>query len=191
MKELLDNKPHTWYDNTGNGYNGVLSNKYPVRGSTAFQFNGSNNVQIPNVNFSTGAYTIITVSRYNGSPRGRMVTSIYNNWLLGHWGGSTENYYAEGWVSNVSSGAGDDNWRVLVATGNTATDAWQIYVNGTLTFANSNGAAGPNGLGVCSYDFARSELSTGECSYIAGYNRVLTDSEIKDATQALRTKFGI
>jgi hypothetical protein len=190
IKELLDNRQHTWYDSTGNGYNGILSPKYPTKIGNVFQFNGSNNMQIPNVNLTSGSYTIITVARYSGATRGRMITSIYNNWLLGHWAGTTENYYAEGWVSNVSSGAGDTTWRVLAATGNTATDIWQIYVNGILTFSNNAGSAGPNGLGICSYNFALNELSTGECAYLAGYNRVLTADEIKDATFSLRTKFG-
>ena len=190
IKDLIENTQHTWTDATHNGYNGVLSPKYPTKSGNKFVFNGTNHVQIPNINLSTGAYTIVSVARWTGGNNSRLTTSIYNNWLLGHWAGTTENYYAEGWVSNVSSGAGDTNWRVLVGTGNTTTDSWQIYVNGTLTFSNSNGSAGPNGLGINSYNNAQSELSNGECSYLAAYNRVLSEAEIKEITAGLRSRFG-
>jgi hypothetical protein len=90
---------------------------------------------------------------------------------MGHWGGSTENHYAEGWVSAVSAGASDTNWRIYAASGNSYTDSWQMYVNGVQTYSNSNGSAGPNGPGInCNLG----EHSNGQCGIFMIYGRVLS-----------------
>ena len=188
----------TWQDLTGNGYNATVSNTYFVSTDSGgvFETRGisGSNIQQTTLNLATTNYTIITATRYAAaSPRGRMLNGKNNNWLLGNWNGTTQNYYAEGWVSAVSAGTGDTTWRILAGTGQIAGDAYSMYVNGTSTVSNSTGgSAGPNGLvvGMTGYDLS-TELTLGRCSFILAYNQVLSAVEISQIFQAYRGRFGI
>ena len=175
-------------DTSGNSNNGSLTGTMTIGSANGgvIQFSG-NNFITTGLNYSSGAYTVIAAARYT-SVTGRIITSVSNNWLMGHWSGSTENHYAEGWVSAVSSGSGDTNWRILAASGNTATDSWQMYVNGVQTYSNTNGSAGPNNLGINVYP---SERSSGEVGFLLTYNRVLSADEIKQVFYGSRSRFGI
>jgi len=188
----------TWTDLTGNGYNATLANTYfvPTDSGGVFETRGiaGSNIQQTTLNLATTNYTIITATRYAAaSPRGRMLNGKNNNWLLGNWNGTTQNYYAEGWVSAVGAGTGDTTWRILAGTGQIAGDAYSMYVNGTSTVSNSTGgSAGPNGLvvGMTGYDLS-TELTLGRCSFVLAYNRVLTAVEVSQVFQAYRGRFGI
>jgi hypothetical protein len=189
---------NTLRDISGNGRHGSLVNTptYSATYGGVLTFNGSTNyVTCANdFNFTTGTYTIVCATRYSGATRGRMVNGALNNWLIGQWGSSTENYYAEGWVTAVTTGANDTNWRIYAATGNSATDTWANYTNAVLGSSNSGGSQGPNGLaiGVSGNSGAyNSEWSTGEFSFVLAYNRVLTATEIKQNFFAYRNRFGI
>ena len=174
-------------DISGAGNNGALTGTIS-RGANAggvIQFSGNNFINT-GLNLASGAYTVIAAARYT-AVTGRIITSLNNNWLMGHWGATTENLYAEGWVSAVSAGTGDTNWRILATTGNTATDSWQMYVNGALTYSNANGVAGPNGLGIN----INPERSTGEVGFLMAYNRVLSADEIRQNFTAFRARFGL
>lgn len=142
------------------------------------------------LNLASGQYTIIGVSRFTGGTNGRIISALNNNWLLGHWSGSTENYYAEGWVTNAGTGPLDTNWRVLAATGDTTSDSYKIYVNGVNTFSNNGGSAGPNNFAIGSYA-GTNEPSNGEFAVLYVYNRVLSDAEIQQNFNSLRGRFGI
>lgn len=180
----------TWYDLSGNSRNGTLTGSptWSSNNGGIFQFNGSNYIQFNNINLATSQYSVIGAARYSGGTRGRMITSISNNWLLGHWGTTTENHYAEGWVTSSSSGANDTNWRILAATGDIVGDVWNMYVNGTNTFTNSNGSAGPNGLQVPQ---AGGEQSIGECAFILVYDRPLFAVEMQQIFRTFRGRFSI
>lgn len=175
-------------DISGNSNNGSLTGAMTLASSSGgvIRFSGDNYITT-GINLSSSAYTVISAARYS-SIGGRIITAVSNNWLMGHWSSTTENHYAEGWVSNSSSGASDTNWRILAASGNPSTDSWQMYVNGNLTFSNNAGSAGPNNLGINVYS---SERSSGEVGCLLAYNRVLTQTEIKQNFNALRGRFGI
>ena len=177
----------TVFDLSGFGNNGVLTGS-PTVSNGVFQFNGSNYLQISSINFVSGQSTVIGAARYSGATRGRMITAISNNWLMGQWGNSVANYYAEGWVSAVGTGGSDTVWRIYAATGDTATDSWALYINGVLSVSNNGGTAGPNGLQVPQ---AGGEQSIGECGFILAYNRVLSASEILENFNAFRGRYNI
>ena len=110
---------------------------------------------------------------------------------MGQWGSSTENYYAEGWVSSPGAGPSDTNWRIYAATGNQPTDSWAFYVNGNLNVAsNANGSNGPNGFAIGAYG-GTNEFSNSHISNLIAYNRVLTNDEIRQNFIALRGRFGL
>ena len=137
----------------------------------------------------SGTYTIIGAARY-ATVGGRTFSALNNNWLMGHWSSTTQNHYAEGWVTDSQSGPSDTNWRIYATTGNTSTDTWQMYVNGVQTYSNSNGSAGPYnfsiGASTGASEFSNSNIG---CLYI--YNRVLSATEIAEAYEALRGRFGL
>jgi hypothetical protein len=182
----------TWTNLLGTGNNGTL-----VNGATYSSVNGgvivldgvNDYISIP-INLSTSTYTIIGAARYV-TVNGRTFSGLSNNWLMGHWGGTTENYFAEGWVSGVGAGPGDTNWRVYAATWNNVSDSASLYVNGSLNVSpNANASAGPNGFAIGSAtgsgEFSNSHIS---CLYV--YNRVLTAAEVQQNFNALRGRFGI
>ena len=186
----------TWYDLSGNGNNGNLnSTTYASNNGGVLQTAGSSTsyVDIPSPNMTSINYTVFTAARYNGGTRGRMVNGKVNNWLIGHWGTSTENYYAEGWVAPTSNGTSDTNWRIFHATGNIGSDIYGSYVNGTVNDVSNaaGGSQGPNGLTVGKIGYSTTETSTGEVAFIFVYNRVLSENEILLNYNATKGRFGL
>ncbi len=174
-------------DISGNSNNGSLSGAMTLSSANGgiIQFSG-NNFITTGLNYTTGTYTVIAAARYT-TVSGRIITSLSNNWLMGHWSNTTENHFAEGWISAVSAGAADTSWRILAASGSSATDSWQMYVNGVLTYSNNGGAAGPNNLGIN----CNSERSSGEVGFLMAYDRVLSATEINQIFYSERSRFGI
>jgi hypothetical protein len=179
----------TWFDISGSGNHITLYNS-PTFATNVFQFNGTNQYAENTLNLSTGTSTVMGAARYSGATRGRVISSKTNNWLLGHWGATTENFYAEGWVSAVYAGASDTNWRMLAGTHDVTADLYGLYLNGQLNVSNSGGSAGPNGISLGRWG-GGSEYSTCEVSFVLAYNRVLTAAEIQQNFQALRGRYGI
>lgn len=182
----------TWIDLTGRGNNGTLVNgpTYSSVNGGVFVLDGVNDyIDIP-LNMSTTNYTIIGAARYVAAS-GRIFSAKNNNWLMGHWNNTTENYYAEGWVSSVSAGASDTNWRIYAATGNISSDSYSLYTNGVLTSGpNANGSQGPNGFALGSVG-GTGEFSNSQIGFMLVYNRVLTESEIRQNFNAYRGRYGI
>ena len=182
----------TWYNLIPGGVNGTLTNgpTYSSANGGVIALDGVNDyIYIP-LNLSTSNYTIMGAARYV-VVGGRTFSALSNNWLMGHWSVSTENYYAEGWVSSVQAGASDTNWRIYAATGDYSGDSWSMYVNGVLNVSpNSNGSAGPNGFAIGSY-VASSEFSNSHISNLLVYNRVLTAAEVSQNFNALRSRYSI
>ena len=184
----------TWYDLSGNGNNGTLTNgpTYSSSNGGVIVLGGTNQyIDIPSINLSTSNHTVMGASRYV-SIGGRTFSGKNNNWLMGHWANSTVKYYANGWVTDTAgSEQSDTNWRIYAATGNYSGDSWAFYVNGQLdTGPNSGGFDGPNGFAIGSYQ-GTSEYSNSHISFLICYNRVLTASEIQQNFNATRSRFGI
>jgi hypothetical protein len=145
------------------------------------------------INLVTSAYTIFCVTRLSGINPNRVLSTLYTgatgtNWLLGHWGGHYNQYYAEGWVQYQGYPA-DNTWRMYMGDwSGSSTDLANLYSNGTAITTNSNGAnAGPLGLGVN----INSEVSTCEAAEIIVFNRVLSTAERRLVDTYLGQKWGI
>jgi hypothetical protein len=137
----------------------------------------------------TSANTVFVVSRLTGGTNSRVLTAYYNNWLLGHWGGYINPYYAEGWVYFPVSAA-DTVWRIHMGDwGGPSNDLAATYSNGTvLTSGSSAAAAGPKGLGI---NFQGGEPSTCEAAEIIVFNRLLSATERRLIHTYLGQKWGI
>lgn len=192
----------TWTDLTGNGYNGTLVNGtyFSTASGGVMNFDGTNDyIDISSPNMTSTNYTVFGAARYTtidapiypaGYEAGRLISARNNNWLLGHWGGYTGNYYAEGWVSGVPGGTSDTNWKILAGTGNISSDVYGLYVNSSLTVSNGGGSQGPNGFILGSYQ-GNSEFANGQIGVLLVYNRVLSASEILQNYNAYRRRFGL
>ena len=190
----LDSYPATGttiYDLSGNGNNGTLVNGvgYNQVNGGVLTFDGVDDyVACSSPNLSATNNTVMGASRYSGGVRGRMINATNNNWLMGNWGTTTENYYAEGWVSTPGSGPSDTNWRIYSALGNVSGDSYSLYVNNSLSAGPSNGgSAGPNGIFINSLG----EPSTGNFSFVLVYNRILTAAEMTQNYNFFKGRFGL
>jgi hypothetical protein len=185
---------NVWYDLSGTGTNGTLVNGVSYNSGIAggvLVTNGSNQyITVPCGNLSGTNYTVIAGARYN-SVGGRIISAESNNWLLGWWSSSTENYYAVGWVSPVQNGPQDTSWKIMAGTGNISEAQYILYVNSIPTYSNQSGSQGPYNLSLGRYAPGNSEYSNAHISYVLVYNRVLNPSEIAEVYQATRGRFGI
>jgi hypothetical protein len=182
-------------DLSGSGNNGTL-----VGGATfssvnngVIVLNGSNGYIDVTLNLSASTYTVIGAARYvtnPGNTAGRTFSAKNNNWLMGHWQGTTQNYYAENWVSGAGTGTADLSWRTYAATGNPGLDTWQLYVNGISSVGpNANGTSGPNNFSIGTYSGA--EFSNSHIGAFLVYNRVLTAAEILQNHNALKGRYSL
>lgn len=182
----------TWYDLCGN-YNGTLVSSPTFTsdyGGVVNLTSAGARVTVSGINLSTGTYTVIGAARYNvGGTHGRIISSTGNNWLLGHWSAYTDNHYAEGWVRYVVTDT-SSNWFIYAGTGDTSADNWKFYINGVKKADNNGGGAGPNGIQINGIQGAQ-ELTDGQCAFVMAYNRVLTDSEVLQNYNALKSRFGL
>jgi hypothetical protein len=190
IAELLTINPRQLKNIAGSSYNATMNSQSAVSSNVLNTTGAGIYAQITDLNLASGQYTIMGAARYSGASHGRIISSVVNNWLLGHWGSSTENYYAEGWVSSVTAGANDTNWRLIAGTGDSVADIWKKYVNGVLIDNNAAGSAGPNGIQLGGYAGVN-EYSDGQVAFLLIYNRVLTDSEIQQNFNALRGRLGL
>jgi len=185
-------------DLSGNGYTGTLVNSptYIKSGNTYViavdEGNQSYINQTDTLNMATTTSTVIAATRYSTVTTGRMVSGKNNNWLMGHWDGSVETYYAQGWITSSTNGGSDTNWRIYASTNDQPSDSYSMYVNGELEAGPSNaGAQGPNGFQVGRYHGNSNEFSDGEFSFLFVYDRILSVAEIQQAYEATRNRFGI
>jgi hypothetical protein len=183
-------------DASGNGYTGTLTNgpTYSSVNGGVFVLDGVNDfIDIP-INLTSTNYTIIGAARYVVAA-GRTFSAKINNWLMGQWNGSTENYYAEGWVAGAGTGGpipSDTNWRIYAATGNIAGDNYALYVNGApvSTQSATGGAQGPNGFAIGSIG-GFGEFSNSQIGIFLVYNAVLTEAQIIQNFNAYRGRYGL
>jgi hypothetical protein len=183
-------------DASGNGYTGTLTNgpTYSSVNGGVFVLDGVNDfIDIP-INLTSTNYTIIGAARYV-TIGGRTFSAKNNNWLMGQWNSSTENYFAAGWVAGAGVGGptpSDTNWRIYAATGNIASDNYALYSNGALVSTQSptGGSAGPNGFAIGSFA-AASEFSNSHIGIFLVYNTVLTEAQIVQNFNAYRGRYGI
>jgi hypothetical protein len=182
-----------WTDLSGSGNNGTLVNgpTYSSANNGVIVLDGTNDyIDVP-LNMSSTNYTVMGAARYVTVGNGRTFSAKNNNWLMGHWNSTTENYYAEGWVSSPGTGASDTNWRIYAATGDISSDSYSMFTNGVLTVSpNAGGVAGPNGFAIGSY-LGTSEFSNSQIGFMLVYNRVLTVGEIQYNFNFFRGRYGL
>ena len=184
---------NTWYDISGNNHNislgSTVSYTSDFGGVLTFPENGNGYGRNTSMNLSTSNYTVITyIRKLANSNNGRTVTAYQNNWLIGHHDDTYGDYYAEGWVNNISSPKSDTTWRMFAGTGHISNDVYQLYINNSLIVQNNLGSQGPRGWNLNNqYD----QYSNCQIANLIVYNRVLSASEIQDVYNNTKGRFGI
>lgn len=188
---------NSWFDLSGNSYVATLNNitydSNVARG--VLRTSGASNSfgEITNIDLRSGEVSLVVISRYSGGTRGRMVNGRNNNWLIGQWGNSVGNLYAEGWVTGVGVGGSDTNWRIYTSIASTITDSYQLYINGVRTAGPNNAGAnaGPFNIMIGKYGTGSTETSTGEVAVIIAYRRLLSEAEITEIYEIFRNRFDL
>jgi hypothetical protein len=183
----------TWYDLSGNGHHISLGSSVTFSsdfsGVLRFPEDGNGYGRNTSMNLSTSNYTVISyVRKMSIGNDGRTITAYNNNWLLAHHDSTYGDYYAEGWVNDVSSPTSDTTWRMFTGTGNISGDVYQLYINDTLIVSNSNGSAGPNGWNLNSQ---YGQYSDCQIANLIVYNRVLSSTEITHMYNISKGRFGL
>jgi len=187
-----------WRDKSGSDYHMTPKSAGPVRRTAlnskkVLRFTTSQTIGNNTINLSASANTVFAVTRLTGTTNGRVLTcnldASGNNWLLGHHGGTVNDYYAEGWVYDSATSA-DTTWRIFMGNwSGSSTDLANFYSNGTaLATNNTQASQGPNKIGINYYS---NETSTCEAAEIIVYNRVLSTQERQLIHTYLGLKWGI
>ena len=181
----------TLVDETGSNYHstatrGTINTTTEVNTTLKMIYGGTT----AGIQFPTGIlpspYTILSIARYNGSNRLRIIEGINNNWLSGHWGGQTCVAYHEGWVTSyVSPNPIGTAW-VL------STDQLNLYRGNKTTYGTSGGTQNCRlsihyGFGT----YSNSEVSDWAVYAILVYNRQLNSTEYTAVENYLSGLYGI
>jgi hypothetical protein len=183
--------------NNGTLVNGVAYTTSPVP-TLAFTASANQYVSGPSTGNSfldtAGSnFTYIGLARYTDTTGNGRTLSARNNWLIGGWSNSTENFFAGG-VSVVTLGTGtnDTNWRYYHGTGNTTTGFYSFYINNIFKASvTSSGGAGPASISLNSQFNGSAEFSDSQIPFVLLYNRVLTDAERTQNYDYFKSKFSV
>jgi hypothetical protein len=134
-------------------------------------------------------YTIMSATRYIAGSHRRMLAGA-NNWLLGQWESTTENYYAEGDIA-LGVGPDDTNWRIYAGTGDQSSDRYSFFLNGALTISGSTGGSGGPDKLAAGGGYNGGEPSDGQICFVMVYNRILSEAEVLQNYNALKSKVGL
>ena len=128
-------------------------------------------------------YTLISMTRYNGSTKGRILDGQNGNWLSGHWSGSSGVAYHNGWLTTQTNRHGS-NWVIGV-------DQNSLYrsKSQSVAWTNDTGGGGSSTnlrLGSVGY-----EASEWMCAELIVYNRTLSSDEYTQLADYIQNKYGI
>ena len=203
----------SWVDKSGNGRlaNDVIGDPSVVagpNGNTVLAFDGDDALRTDAFSnprtFLAGddAYTLITVARYSGTDRQRVISAeTGHNWLFGFHGDRVNRWYYDGWLSQDVGGgiANDTSWQLHagevhdLTSGNPLGSTWR---NGVPLTVNGNGSGNsfdnnvPDGLSFGAWN-GLGESSQSEVAEVIMFNRVLTPAEMEEVGSYLESKYAL
>jgi hypothetical protein len=173
----------SWYDMSGFGNNGTLTNGPTFNLSGWFDFDGTDDwVQLSSLALSTIAYT--KVAWFNPDGATNNIISGGGDGQHAFWMGGTATNLQAGhngnWSTvNYSPGTMTGRWWFGAVSFNTST-GWKLYLNGQVVSTSTNTATftGGTAVRIAAFDNA-ANLFNGKIATAQVYNRVLSDSEVK------------
>jgi len=125
-------------------------------------------------------YTLFHVTRYTGVTNSRIYQGVNNNWLSGHWGGLSGQFYHQGWLTDNSTNYHGNNWAIY-------TDQNSLGRSNKVQRGTGGGASDR----LCINNTGNGEYSTWQTVECIVYNRTLTFTEYVDVENYLSAKYGI
>jgi len=178
----------TWTDLSGNGNHGTVSRGSVTVVSTTgngasatfnvLQGGTGGGILFP-VAILPSTFTLFHLTRYNGSQE-RIYNGTGNNWLNGHWNGSSGVAHHDGWVGGVGNIHGA-NW-VLSASQNS------LYRSNKVTRGTAGGGTSTR-LGV--NDGSALEVSDWQTAECIVYNTHLSSGDYIAVEDYLNSKYGL
>ncbi len=184
-----------WLDQSGSGNHGSDVNGTPVfvasgiGGKPVVRFGGNGSGEyVQTVTSFTKPYTILTVSKLNGTDNNRLIASgTGNNWLMGYWSGRKDSMHAGNWVHLAAAGSADTSAYLYTASQETGES--KFYRDGQI-------------LATSAYDLDISQLSLGawntggedsdgDVAEVLIFNRVLSNAERNKVGHYLAHKYGL
>ena len=180
-----------WYNLIGSGTGTLSATSIGTTTAGVMTFDGvDDTITISSPDLTSSNFTVIGVSQRPTSNVGRLISGGANNWLLGHWSGSSRQYFSMGWIEGPN-GVNDNTTHIYCGTGNISSDTYSFRDNNVEYTSNpTGGSAGPNGFVLGKYH-AGTEYGLGAITLILVYNRVLTDAEITQNYNAQKSRFGL
>jgi autotransporter-associated beta strand protein len=203
-----------WPDQSGFGrdFNGVIGDPSYVasgtHGQPAVNFDGNDALRMNSGDNprsfidGNGEYTLISVARYSGGDRERVIAArTGHNWLFGYHGNSTKRWYGDGWISlDVGGGSTDTNWHLHMGLmnvfGDASNPAADFYLDGVLLTNDGRGSGDgfnnyvPDGLSLGGWN-GLGEASTAEVSELIMFDRILSTAELNTVGSYLSSKYSI
>jgi hypothetical protein len=157
--------------------NGALATIDYLSGSTSSKIIFPNGT-IPN------PYTICSLTRYSGPTTGRILQSVEQNWLLGHWFGNRGVHYNGSWRTQQSSVGIKNNWLNFCGTngGNVPSN---ILCDGVSIGISTGSDSLVSSLSINGGVLYPNEVSDFEFSQVLIWNVVLTATEMKTVSNAI------
>ena len=171
------------YDLSGFGRNAITtgtitSNNDSNNGANAsisyISGNTSSTITWPDGSIPTN-FTILSLTRYTGGTRERILQSSYGNWLHGHYASRRGVCYYNDWKTNYNSKGIQDNWLCCIGK-NGGTTPNNILIDGVASGINTGGASGD--LYKLSINIGSNEYSDWSLSFVIIWDRHLTDDEM-------------
>ena len=193
---------NTWYDLSGNGYNGTLTNS-PTFSDGAIVLDGADDlVNVSNAPFLNSAVTAEAWIRVLGNPGGsggagtimmhggRYFQYLFNGRIASFWNGGY--YYTP--VGSITF----NQWAQVVQVWDVPNGNLKVYVNNNLLLTQSiSTSTKPSSYGLQigmegtdpGGNYAR--IFNGEIGIVKLYNRALSTLEVQENYNATKARFGL
>ncbi|WP_345257882.1 glycine-rich protein [Flaviaesturariibacter amylovorans] len=172
------------YDQSGNGNHLVQDNtaQQPlfvvqgINGKPALRFSSNPARFMTNSTNFPVPYTAIYTARQNGPARGRMLSAVSSNWLLGWHNGNKRMAHFDGWVSPSGAIPADNGTYTYTATRSAGVST--VYENGVQLYSNASGGGSINGVQMNGWYGGAHELSDADFTDVLLFNGVLSATDL-------------
>lgn len=194
----------TWYDLSGNGYNGTLINSPTFQSAVtkSFAFNGSTqNVEVSSLDlrrdFSIEMW--FKVNSFNPvwtSLLGQGISDTSKSIFIAHFTGGTAimyRMYNNDFDKDFSPATPTNTWTQYVFTySHSSPYTKKIYRNGQLQFTSGpQGQYAGTGTFYIATDYGRGSFLNGNISIVRVYSKVVSDADVLQNYNAQKARYGL
>ena len=185
----------TLFDSSGNGRHATISGTISIGTSIGNGASGAINYIsggiTSTITWPIGSipsnFTILSLTRYTGGTRARLLTSVTGNWLHGHYYNSIGVCYYEGWKTpQATTTTGNlDDWLCCIGK-NSGTTPNNILADG-LGVGNATGGTGNYQLSINTGTYGSTQKSDWALSCVIIYDSQLSDVHMTKLNNFINT----